>query len=147
SRPDPPPVAGAALCRQRARRSRCQRGVQRAAAADGAIADRLLARIRQAGSGGVHAIVRRMLDRALHFLPALRELQALRIWTGQRPDSIDGLPYIGRVPQRVDLWVAAGHEGLGVTTSLGTARLLVDQFLGRVPALDPAPYDPARVLA
>jgi len=92
-------------------------------------------------------IVRRMLDRALHFLPALRELQALRIWTGQRPDSIDGLPYIGRVPQRVDLWVAAGHEGLGVTTSLGTARLLVDQFLGRVPALDPAPYDPARVLA
>lgn len=92
-------------------------------------------------------IVRRMLERALRFLPALRDLQALRIWTGFRPDSLDGLPYLGRVPGRPGLWVAAGHEGLGVTTSLGSARLLIDQLLGREPALDPAPYDPARAVA
>jgi glycine/D-amino acid oxidase-like deaminating enzyme len=40
--------------------------------------------------------------------------------------------------------VAAGHEGLGITTALGSARLLVDQLLGRVPQIDPTPYLPAR---
>jgi glycine/D-amino acid oxidase-like deaminating enzyme len=93
------------------------------------------------------ATVRRMLARTLHFLPGLRDLDALRIWTGCRPVSIDGLPYLGRVPQRGNLWVAAGHEGLGVTTALGSARLVIDQLLGREPAIDPAPYDPARVAA
>jgi glycine/D-amino acid oxidase-like deaminating enzyme len=43
--------------------------------------------------------------------------------------------------------VAAGHEGLGITTSLGTARLLTDLFLGRPPVIDPLPYDPARSVA
>ncbi len=90
-------------------------------------------------------MVRRMLARAVEFLPGLRGLQALRIWTGFRPTTADGRPYLGPVPERRDLWVAAGHEGLGVTTALGSARLLVDQLLGRIPRIDPAPYLPARV--
>ena len=92
-------------------------------------------------------MVQRMLQRAFEFLPGLRPLQALRIWTGLRPVSVDGLPYLGRVPGRPDVWVAAGHEGLGITTSMGSARLLVDQLLGREPAIDPRPYDPARAAA
>jgi glycine/D-amino acid oxidase-like deaminating enzyme len=110
----------------------------------------LIGSSREFGKSGAEVsmpIVRRMLDRAMDFLPMLRDLQALRIWTGFRPDSIDGLPYIGRVPGRSDLWVAGGHEGLGVTTSLGSARLLVDQFLGRRPELESSPYDPARAIA
>ena len=93
------------------------------------------------------AMVRRMLARTFQFLPGLRQLQALRIWTGFRPVSVDGLPYLGRAPGRSDVWVAAGHEGLGVTTSLGSARLLIDQLLGRPTAIDARPYDPARVAA
>jgi len=93
------------------------------------------------------AMVRRMLERSFRFLPGLRELAALRIWTGFRPVSTDGLPYIGRVPDMDDTWVAAGHEGLGVTTSLGSAHLVIDQFLGRPTGIDAAPFDPARCLA
>jgi len=93
------------------------------------------------------AMVRRMLARTLQFLPGLNGLDALRIWTGFRPVSVDGLPYLGKVPQRANLWVAAGHEGLGVTTALGSARLVIDQMLGNVPAIDPRPYDPMRVAA
>jgi glycine/D-amino acid oxidase-like deaminating enzyme len=93
------------------------------------------------------AMVRRMLARTLQFLPCLSGLDALRIWTGFRPVSVDGLPYLGRVPQHANLWVAAGHEGLGVTTALGSARLVIDQMLGNVPAIDPRPYDPTRVAA
>jgi glycine/D-amino acid oxidase-like deaminating enzyme len=91
-------------------------------------------------------LLRRMLSRAFHFMPALRELQALRVWTGQRPTSIDGRPYLGAVGDNKQLWVAAGHEGLGVTTALGSARLLVDLILGRTPAIDPLPFAPARVM-
>ncbi len=89
----------------------------------------------------------RMLQRAFRFLPALRELQAIRAWTGFRPATPDGRPYLGAVPGRGNLWVAAGHEGLGVTTAPGSAQLLLDLILGRTPAIDPAPYAPSRVLA
>ncbi|MFT4249615.1 MAG: FAD-dependent oxidoreductase [Pseudomonas sp.] len=91
-------------------------------------------------------LLRQMLQRAFAFLPVLRELQAIRIWTGLRPATPDGRPYLGPVPGRRDVWVAAGHEGLGVTTALGSARLIVDGLLGRVSAIDPAPYLPARAL-
>ncbi len=92
-------------------------------------------------------MVQRMLERAFSFMPVLRGLQALRVWTGFRPTTPDGLPYLGAVPGRTDVWVAAGHEGLGVTTALGSAQLLLDLLLGRTPAIDPAPYAPARMSA
>lgn len=92
-------------------------------------------------------MVRRMLERTFRYVPGLRQLDAVRIWAGFRPVSADGRPYLGRVPGHANLWVAAGHEGLGITTSLGSARLVIDQYLGRVPAIDPRPYDPARVVA
>ncbi|MBE1161876.1 FAD-dependent oxidoreductase [Dyella acidiphila] len=93
------------------------------------------------------ATVTRMLQRCFRYLPALRQLQAVRIWTGFRPVSADGLPYLGRVPGQAEVWVAAGHEGLGVSTSLGSARLVIDQLLGRATAIDARPYDPARIAA
>jgi len=91
--------------------------------------------------------VRTMLSRAFAFLPRLRYLQALRIWTGFRPTTPDGRPYLGAVPGLRNVWVAAGHEGLGVTTAFGSAGLLIDQLFGRRPAIDPAPYLPLRALA
>ena len=93
------------------------------------------------------SMVRRMLERSFAFVPRLRELQALRIWTGFRPTTPDGRPYLGAVPGAADRWVAAGHEGLGVTTALGSARLLIDLIQGRRPAIDPAPYSPQRMAA
>jgi len=93
------------------------------------------------------AMVKRMLERSFAFVPALRTLQALRIWTGFRPTTPDGLPYLGAVPGTSDQWVAAGHEGLGVTTALGSARLMLDLIMGRQPAIDPAPYAPSRMVA
>jgi glycine/D-amino acid oxidase-like deaminating enzyme len=84
----------------------------------------------------------RMLRRAAGFLPEIAGLSALRTWVGFRPATPDKLPLIGE--WEPGLFVAAGHEGLGITTSLGTARLVVDLALGREPALDPAPFHPRR---
>jgi glycine/D-amino acid oxidase-like deaminating enzyme len=83
-----------------------------------------------------------MLRRAAEYVPVLSGLRAIRTWTGFRPATADHLPLIGAWED--GLLVAAGHEGLGITTSLGTARLVADLVLGRHPGLDPAPFDPRR---
>ena len=44
-----------------------------------------------------HSILRRMLARAVEFIPGLRELSVIRSWTGFRPATPDKLPLIGRV--------------------------------------------------
>jgi len=86
----------------------------------------------------------RMIRRAIEFLPGLARLSALRTWTGFRPATPDNLPLVGAWPQTEGLWIAAGHEGLGVTTSLGTARLIADAILGKTSPIDPGPYLPTR---
>ena len=90
-------------------------------------------------------IVARMIDRALDFMPALAATSAIRIWTGFRPATPDNLPLIGPWEGAGGLWIAAGHEGLGITTALGTARILADLITGAVPAIDAAPYSPTRL--
>jgi glycine/D-amino acid oxidase-like deaminating enzyme len=40
--------------------------------------------------------------------------------------------------------MATGHEGLGITTSLGTAKILVDQITGSNPEISIEPYLPSR---
>jgi len=89
-------------------------------------------------------ILQRMIRRAIEYMPAIGQLSGLRVWTGFRAATHDKLPLIGPIPDQEGLYVAAGHEGLGITTSLGTARLLVDQVLGRPSAIPKEPYLPTR---
>lgn len=86
----------------------------------------------------------RMIRRALAYMPAIGGLSAIRTWVGFRPATPDNLPLVGRWEPLRGVFVAAGHEGLGVTSSLGTARLIADLIAGRKPAIDPAPYSPMR---
>lgn len=67
-------------------------------------------------------------------------------WFGWRPMSCDDVPIIGRAPGHERLWLATGHGMMGVGMSAGTGQLLADLMLGRAPAIDPAPYRPARFL-
>jgi glycine/D-amino acid oxidase-like deaminating enzyme len=85
-----------------------------------------------------------MLHRAALYMPAIGSLSVLRVWTGFRAATPDKLPLIGPVSGDATLWLATGHEGLGITTALATAELLVADFTGQAPAISPAPYLPAR---
>jgi len=96
-------------------------------------------------SGVDDGILHRMIRRACEYMPGLEMLSAIRVWTGFRPASPDNLPFIGPWPGRENLYIAAGHEGLGITTALGTARLLADQILGRQSEIPAGPYLPARL--
>jgi glycine/D-amino acid oxidase-like deaminating enzyme len=91
-----------------------------------------------------HGMVSRMLERAQEYMPALAHTSAIRVWTGFRAATPDKLPLIGPWPQDSTLYLATGHEGLGITTSLATARLLVDQLTGRRSAIPIEPYLPSR---
>lgn len=83
-----------------------------------------------------------MLERAAEYVPTVAQLSAIRGWTGFRACTPDNLPLIG--PEAGNLWLAAGHEGLGITTSLGTARLLACQILKRQAPIPVEPYLPGR---
>jgi len=89
-------------------------------------------------------LLQRMLDRAFEYLPSLRQLSALRVWTGHRAATPDKLPLIGPSIESDRIWLATGHEGLGITTSLGTGKLLADLILRRPTAIPAAAYAPAR---
>jgi glycine/D-amino acid oxidase-like deaminating enzyme len=48
------------------------------------------------------------------------------------------------MPGRPGLFLACGHEGLGITTAPATAELIVSAILGRPAPMDPAPFLPGR---
>jgi D-hydroxyproline dehydrogenase subunit beta len=92
------------------------------------------------------AILVRMLRRAQQYLPDLAGMSIIRVWTGFRAATPDKLPLIGPLPGDSTLFLATGHEGLGITTSLATARLLLDQLTGRPSAIAMEPYLPSRLV-
>ncbi|KAA6457611.1 FAD-binding oxidoreductase [Acidobacteria bacterium AB60] len=85
-----------------------------------------------------------MLERAVAYMPGIASLQAIRTWTGFRAATPDKLPLIGPSAEDASVWLATGHEGLGITTSLGTAALIAAAFTGRRSPIRLEPYLPAR---
>jgi glycine/D-amino acid oxidase-like deaminating enzyme len=101
----------------------------------------------QSEAGVDRNMISAMLQRAFEYMPGLRNLSALRSWTGFRAATPDKLPLIGPYPGRENIYLATGHEGLGITTSLGTAKLIADHLLRRDSAIAVSPYLPGRTHA
>ncbi len=87
-------------------------------------------------------LVTKMVNRAAEYLPGIQQLSGIRIWTGFRATTPNKLPIIGAMPEDPSLLIAAGHEGLGITTSLATGKLIADWASGSKSVIDPAPYIP-----
>ncbi len=91
-------------------------------------------------------VLRAMMRRAVAFLPALADCSVIRTWTGFRPATPDNLPLIGRWGPVDGLWIAAGHEGLGITTSLGTAEIIAAGILQRDAPISAGAFSPMRAM-
>jgi glycine oxidase len=91
-------------------------------------------------AGGVGGLV----EFACEVAPPLSEATFERAWAGLRPQSADGLPYLGRVGQVENLFVATGHFRAGLQLSPVTALLVSQLVMGRKPALDLAPFSANR---
>jgi glycine/D-amino acid oxidase-like deaminating enzyme len=105
-----------------------------------------------------HSMLVRMLQRAQEYMPGLAQLSTVRTWTGFRAATPDKLPLIGPGARNTtgetaggatrdnSIFLATGHEGLGITTSLATARILADQIAGTKPQIPVEPYLPSRTV-
>lgn len=73
-----------------------------------------------------------ILDRAAMFLPALEGVAVsdAHVRVGLRPYSARGLPYMGLVPGIDGLFVAAGHEGSGLTYGPASGEIIKTLVLG-----------------
>jgi len=77
---------------------------------------------------------------AVELFPILKRTPIEDHWSGLRPGSPSGVPYIGAYPGIEGIYLNAGHYRNGVVTGPASARLMADLVLGREPILDPAPY-------
>src|SRR5208282_4071218 len=105
-----------------------------------------------------HSMLVRMLQRAREYMPGLAKMSTVRTWTGFRAATPDKLPLIGPWIRETTegttrdsagdkpIYLATGHEGLGITTSLATARILADQIIGTKPEIPVEPCLPARAV-
>ena len=78
-------------------------------------------------------------------LQGVRELfpawpEPIRQWAGFRPGSPDNIPTIGRHPYLANLYANTGHFRYGVTMSLASAELLVNEIEGILQPFDTAAY-------
>jgi D-amino-acid dehydrogenase len=64
----------------------------------------------------------------------------LEEWFGWRPMTFDGLPVIDRSPALGNVYVAAGHNMLGLSMAPATGRLVAELLSSEKPHVDPAPY-------
>jgi len=61
-------------------------------------------------------------------------------WYGWRPMTWDDNPYIDRAPRFPNVWVAAGHNMLGLSMGPATGKLIAEMIEGRAPHVDAGPY-------
>ncbi|HEY2251317.1 MAG TPA: glycine oxidase ThiO [Planctomycetaceae bacterium] len=87
-------------------------------------------------AGGVGGL----MEFALQLVPALANATFEKSWAGLRPQSADGLPYLGRVSHTDNLFVATGHFRAGLQLSPVTAFVMTQLLLGREPAVPLEPY-------
>lgn len=68
-------------------------------------------------------------------------------WWGWRPMTWDGVPVIDRLPAFDNVWIAAGHNMVGLSMCAGTGKLVAELIGNRTPHIDPAPYRIQRFLS
>ena len=83
-----------------------------------------------------------LLRRAVAFLPAIVEAEVVGRRMCARPQSVDGRPFIGEVPDVAGLFVCAGHGPWGISTGPASAAIAARAVLdGTTP---PPELDAAR---
>jgi glycine oxidase len=72
-----------------------------------------------------------LLRRMREIFPDWQDMMPVQHWAGFRPGSRDNIPTIGRHPLLVNLYANCGHFRYGVTMSLASAELLLNDIEGK----------------
>ncbi len=88
--------------------------------------------------------VQKLLGLAASFVPRLADATFVRAWSGLRPASHDGRPYLGPVDGLDGLLAATGHYRAGLTLAPITADLLTQFVTTGTTELSFEPFRPGR---
>jgi D-amino-acid dehydrogenase len=72
------------------------------------------------------------------------DFRGVPAWSGMRPCSPDGLPYLGRFAGFENLSAATGHSMMGVSLAPVTGKLMAEILAGEAPSLDVSALSPDR---
>lgn len=75
-----------------------------------------------------------LMAKAAALVPRITSARWEKAWAGLRPQTRDGLPYLGAAAGYEGLFVAAGHYRNGVLLSPITGALIAEQMSGRRPS-------------
>lgn len=85
-------------------------------------------------------IINAIAKRACRFFPILKELNCVRSYAGVRPFMEEHLPLITDVEEIPGYYIAAGHEGDGISMSPVTGQLISELIAGEEPCRDLEPF-------
>ncbi|MBK9531373.1 MAG: FAD-dependent oxidoreductase [Chitinophagaceae bacterium] len=85
-------------------------------------------------------------DSATDFYPGLKIdfPPAGKIWSGLRPVTPDGLPYIGKAANIDNVLIAGGHAMLGISMGTGTGKLVSEIIQRKTTTINISAFDPER---
>src|SRR5690625_1021290 len=69
-------------------------------------------------------VVETIARRALRFFPKMDDFKMIRAYTGFRPYTEDHLPIVSAVEEIPGFYIAAGHEGDGISLATVTGKLI-----------------------
>lgn len=85
-------------------------------------------------------IIHTIAKRAVRFFPILKEVNCIRSYAGVRPFMEAHLPLITQVDEVPGYYIAAGHEGDGISMAPMTGRLISELLCGEKPYMDLTPF-------
>ena len=69
-------------------------------------------------------VVQTIAKRGLRFFPKMKDFKMIRAYTGFRPYTEDHLPIVSAVEEIPGFYIAAGHEGDGISLATVTGKLI-----------------------
>lgn len=80
--------------------------------------------------------IRAIARRAVRFMPILGEINCLRTYAGVRPYVGDHFPIVSDVEEVPGFYIAAGHEGDGISLAPITGKIFCQQMFGEQPDIN-----------
>lgn len=81
-------------------------------------------------------VIRLIAKRAIRFFPVMKDIPMFRSYAGLRPWTPDHLPIVGHVDEVPGFYIAAGHEGDGISLSAVTGKV-ISEMLSHSPTCIP----------
>ncbi len=75
-----------------------------------------------------HEVTKLIAKRAIRFYPKIADMTVIRTYAGLRPWTEDHLPIISRVEHIPGYFIAAGHEGDGISLAAVTGKLIEEML-------------------